>query len=827
MKTLFALAFKLLIRDARRGELLILALSLLVAVSATTAIDLLADRLDRTMTQAAAEFMGGDLALSGHQPLALSILEEASRRGLESAETTEFSSMLVEQDELLLAGVKAIPDHYPLRGTFKIKETLDGSPVETRAIPGPREVWVEAAVLSALHLKLGDTLTVGEASFRIRRILAYEPDRRGDIYSLSPRILINAKDLEATHIVQPGSHVHRIAVFNGTPEALKAFKYWLKPQLGPDQHLNDLDEDRPELGKAMSKAQQYLGLSSVAVVLLAGVAIAMSTRRHLRRHYDLIAILKCHGATSRDILVLAVFEYLMIGIVVSLPAAGLGWLLESLLVTLMRPLLPGTLMDPGQGAFLLGIGSGLLILFGFSLPIIQRLRRLPPLRVLRRELEPAGSPWPIYLTATATVGWLLSRHSDSWWMVLGVFVGAGVLCLVMGGLAYIGLIATRRLIPSMPLAARLGFQHLCRTPLLTVTQVLVFSITLIALELILVIRTELINDWQQQLPLTAPNHFALNLFDADLPGFKDFMTASGMTPSPLYPVIRGRLTKINEDPALDRARKDPRAEASINRELSLTAVDLLPPDNRIVEGQWPDDGPEPGVSVEQALAGRLGLHLGDQLTFDIAGEPLTARVNSLRALEWDRMTPNFYMIFSGGRLDAFPRTWLTSFHLDPTQDEVKRALAKRFPAVTLLDVSKLLEQLNVILQQLSKAIEIILCLALLAGVAVLLATVRATSDERIHEDTLLRVIGARKRLLRRAQVIEFGALGLMCGLFSALTTELVVFYLATSVMDLPYHFHGVFFLATPLGGALLIAAAGFLSTRKITEVSPMSLLRSL
>ncbi|NDG87986.1 MAG: FtsX-like permease family protein, partial [Gammaproteobacteria bacterium] len=474
MKTLFALALKLLIRDARRGELLILALSLLIAVSATTAIDLLADRLDRTMIQAAAEFMGGDLALSGHQPLAVTILEEASRRGLESAETTEFSSMLVEQNELLLAGVKAIPDHYPLRGTFKIRETLNGAAVETRDIPGPQEVWVESTILSALHLTLGDPLTVGEATFKITRILAYEPDRRGDIYSLSPRILINAIDLEATHIVQPGSHVHRIAVFNGHPEALKAFKQWLKPQLLKDQHLNDLDEDRPELGKAIGKAKQYLGLSSVAVVILAGVAIAMSTRRHLRRHYDLIAILKCHGATSRDILVLQVFEYLMIGLVVSVPAAGLGWLLESLLVTLMRPLLPGTLMNPGSGAFLMGIGSGLLILFGFSLPIIQRLRRLPPLRVLRRELEPAGSPWPIYLTASITIGWLLSRHSDSWWMVLGLFGGGGILCLVMGSLAYIGLIATRRLIPLMPLSARLGFQHLSRTPLLTVTQIVVF-----------------------------------------------------------------------------------------------------------------------------------------------------------------------------------------------------------------------------------------------------------------------------------------------------------------------------------------------------------------
>lgn len=828
MRNHLRLALKLILRDWRGGELTILAAALFIAVAATTVVTLLGDRLNRTMRLQAAEFLGADLSVNGHRPPPPDWSAEAVRLGLKAAATAEFSSVLVENEELLLVGVKAVPAGYPLRGALRVTDQPGGAAATTHEVPAPGEAWVEPQVLAALKLRPGDTVTVGEQPLRITRLITYEPDRRGDLYSLSPRVIINQADLAATRVIQPGSHVHYYALFSGAPAALQQLKQWLTPRLQPGQRITDINEDRPELGKAIQRAERYLGLASIAVVLIAGVAIAMSARRHTERHFDLTAILKCLGASERDVLTIAGLQFLIVGLAVTALACLAGWGLQAGVVELVRPLLPHALAPPGPGAWLLGGGTGLLILAGFSLPPILRLKRLPPLRVLRRDLEPLpSSAWLVYGMAGGTVAVLLGRYTGDWRTLLAVLGIGGLLvaAFAAAGLSLLGL--GRRLLPHVPLPARLGLQHLTRRPRLGVTQILAFSITLVAMQIILLVRTELVEQWRRQIPPDAPNHFALNLFDADLPPFRDFLEREQLRGSAIYPVVRGRLVTVNGQDVLGLTGSDSRAEGAINRELSLTWSDALPPDNRVVAGAWPDRGPDVGVSMERELAERLGVRLGDRLGFNIAGQPLEARVGSLRSVRWDNMTPNFFMIFAPGTLDAYPHTWLTSFHVAPGQHAALTRLVKTFPGLTLLDIGKLIGQFQAILQQITLAIEFILALALAAGFTVLFATVRATLDERLHEDTLLRVMGAQGSVLRTAQWVEFAALGGMSGGLSALISELIVWLVYGRVLDLPWRPHPWLWVLAPLLGALAIGWAGYWNTRKVAGTSPMRILREL
>jgi putative ABC transport system permease protein len=477
---------------------------------------------------------------------------------------------------------------------------------------------------------------------------------------------------------------------------------------------------------------------------------------------------------------------------------------------------------------LFGAGTGLLILFGFSLPPILRLKRLPPLRVLRRDQEPLpSSARLVYGLAGITLTVLMWRYTRDWTSTATVL---GVGGLLMAGFAAAGwslLALTRRLIPHVPLAARLGLQHLTRRPRLGISQILAFSITLAAMQVILLVRTELIQEWQKQLPVDAPNHFALNLFDADLEPFREFLQGENIRRSEIYPIVRGRLTAVNGRDVSEITHNDSRVEGAINRELSLTWGAVLPADNRIITGQWHDQSEVPGVSMEKELAERLGVKPGDRLTFNIGGQALSMDVTSTRSVRWDSMRPNFFMIFAPGLLEAYPHTWLTSFYIPAGQKMLVTRLAKAFPGMTLLDVGKLISQFQSILRQVTLAAEFVLMLALAAGFTVLFATVRATLDERIHEDTLLRVMGANRTLLRRAQWVEFAALGLLSGLLAALVSELIVWIIYDQTFGLTYRFHWEAWLAIPALAVLAVGLSGYWITRRVIHESPMRVLRDL
>ncbi len=824
------LAGRLLRRDWRARELGILTLALIIAVVSVSAIVLMADRLTRTMVEQAADFLAADMVVTSHSPLPPDWLQQANQMGLATARTVEFTSVLVENDQLLLVGVKAVSAGYPLRGYLKTTATDIADEQITRMPPEPGRIWVAQRVLNQLGLKLGDHLQIGKASLSIDRVLTFEPDTRTSFYSLAPRIIMRVEDLPATGILTLGSRATYYQLFAGSEADLKRFRRFLQLHLKPNQRLLDIHEDRPDVGRALSRAERYLGLASVIVVLIAGVAVAMATRRYSERHFDATAVMKVLGARQGKVLRLYGYQFVLIGLVASGIGTILGWGVQESLVLFLRDMLPERLARPSGFAFGFGPATAMLLLLGFSLPPLLRLNQVPPAMALRRDLVPAPiSVWLVYGLGGTAIGLLVWRFTQDFELT-GLIFGAGsAALLVLAGLAYLLLGLARVWVRWLGLAWRLGLKNLIWHRQLTLGQVLAFCVTLAAMTVSFLVRNDLVDAWQAQLPEDAPNHFVINVFPEELADFRIFLTDElGARTSEFFPIVRGRLIEVNVIDVHRLARKDSEGEMAINRDLSLTWAEKLPPDNRLVAGGW-WQAQERGrrVSVEQDLANSLGIQLGDRLTFLVEGRRIDAQVASLRTVQWDSMRPNFYMIFSPGNLDGFAATYLTSFYLPPARKSALTKLVQRFPNVTLVEVDMILQHFRMILRQVSFAVEYVLIFALLAGLMVLLAAVRSSIDERIYQGALLKALGARRRLLRRAQWIEFLLLGGLAGMLAVWMSEAVAWILYVRIFDIPYQFHAWIWWAVPLIGAALTGLAGYWGTREAFRQSPVTVFREL
>ncbi|WP_085715334.1 ABC transporter permease [Pseudomonas sp. B28(2017)] len=824
---LFSLAIRQLLRDARAGELRVLFFALLVAVAASTAIGYFGARLNGAMMLRATEFLGADLLLEGSSPARPEQMKSGTELGLEHAQVVEFSSVIATDHGIQLSSIKAADSTYPLRGELK-SAPAPFAVEEPGGGPKSGEAWVEARLLTALDLRIGDSIDVGMKTLKLTRVLTYEPDRAGNFYSLTPRVLINLGDLAATGVVQPGSRVSYRELWRGDTKALETYRQLIKPGLAANQRLQDARDGNRQIGGALGKAERYLNMASLVAVLLSGVAVALSATRFASRRFDASALLRCLGLSRQETLMLFSLQLTVLGLLASISGALFGWLAQLGLFALLHDLLPTDVPAGGLFPAVAGIGTGLVALAGFALPPLAALGRVPPLRVLRRDMLPIpSSTWMVYGAALGALGLIMWRLSLDLLLTFALLGGGVIAALVLGGLLLLLLKSLRRMLARAPLPWRLGLGQLLRHPLAAAGQSLAFGLILLSMALIALLRGELLDTWQNQLPKNAPNYFALNILPADKQAFIDHLIAVSAQSAPLYPVVPGRLISINGEAVQQIVTKESAGDRAIQRDLSLTWAANLPSGNKLTTGNWwneqtPDD--VPGVSVEGKVAESLKIKLGDHLVFSVGGVNREAKVTSLREINWDNFQPNFFMIFQPGTLKDLPATYLTSFYLAPGHDQQIVDLSRAFPAVTILQVEALLEQLRSILAQVTLAVEYVLLFVLAAGMAVLFSGLQATLDERIRQGALLRALGAERHLLVTARRIEFGLLGAVSGLLAALGSELVSLVLYRYAFDLPWHPHP-WLLLLPLVGALLIGGAGVFGTRRALNTSPLTVLR--
>lgn len=824
-----SLAWRMLGRELRSGELRLLFAALAIAVAAVTAVGFFANRIDRGLQRQAQQMMGGDLVLTADHALSPELAAEARRRGLGLAETLVFPSMVMAGGQAQLADIKAVSGGYPLRGKLAISQAPGEPGVVAASGPAAGTVWLDERLATALDARPGDSVGLGRHSLRVAAILTREPDRGINFFSLAPRLMMHLDDIPATGLVQFGARLRHGLLVAGDERAVAGFQAWLKLRLGAGERLEDARQARPEISSALDRAQRFLGLATLLTVVLSAVAAAMAARRYTQRHLDACAVMRCLGMTHGRLLRLHATLFLWLAAL----AGGLGCLLgfasHFVLISWLTAALGLELPWPGWPPLFGGLAVAGVLLFGFAFPPLLQLARVPTLRVLRRELGPPRAS-------------LLGAYA------LGIALLSGLIVLVagdlrLGGLAVAGFggaLAAFWLIARLAIAGlgrvrgragfgwRQGLANLNRHAAAGAVQVVALAIGLMAMLLLTVVRGELLDAWQQSVPADAPNRFVINIQPEQRPAVAEALRAAGIA-SELLPMVRGRLVEIGGRPVSAASYpEDERAQRLVSREFNLSWDSRLPEGNQVVAGRWFAAG-EAGqglASVEAGLAATLGIKLGDELRFVVAGSEKRLRVSSLRQLAWDSMRVNFFVMTPPGVIDDMPASYITSFHLPAQQHDAASALIRQFPNLTLIDVGAVLQELRTVIGQVAGAIQFVFLFSLLAGGVVMYSALLTAFDERRHELAVMRALGGRRRQLAGALLVELAAIGGLAGLLAASGAMVLGSVVGRQVFQVDPSFG--FWLAplSALGGALLTVAIGWLAVRRLVGAPPLLALRS-
>ncbi len=824
---LLTMAQRALWRDARAGELRLLWVAVALGVAALTSVGFLADRIQGGLQRDARQLLGGDAVIASDHLLPPEVQAQVKRLGLTSATSLSFPTMARStQGASRLVALKAVADGYPLRGRLQIDRP---TPITDR-LPAQGEVWVEPALMEALELKVGEDLSLGERRLRIAEVLLSEPDRGAGFMNFAPRVMMNQADLPATQLVQPASRVNwRLAVI-GPPHKVSEFVAWASDYVKQPEvrgmRLETLEAGRPEMRQTLDRAEKFLHLVALLAALLSAVAVALAARGFAARHLDDCAMLRVLGQSQRHILTVYVLEFFTVGLLASLLGLAMGFGLHQVFIQLLAGLVETDLPAPSMSPFWQGLGSGLTLLIAFGLPPILQLAQVPALRVIRRDLGPlrAASLGVMLLGLLGFSALLLSASRDVWLglMVVGGFAGAVV---VFAGMAWLGVMALRRLmaLSGLPTWLRLATRQISARPGYTVVQVSALSVGLLALMLLVLLRTDLVDSWRNATPADAPNRFVINIQPTQSQDFLDTLHEAGVAKLDWYPMIRGRLIQINGENVRAERYSDERAQRLIEREFNLSHAAQAPAHNVVVQGTWKPEEAN-AISMEEGIAKTLNLNLGDLLRFDMAGVVVDVRITSIRRVDWTSMRANFFAIYPVSAMPDMPMTYIAAYRA-PTQSGFDNALVNKFPNITNVDMGATINQIQKVLGQVIGAVEFLFAFTLAAGLVVLFAAVTATREERAREYAVLRALGAGNQLLRQVQTAELLGVGALSGALAALVAVAMGWGLARYVFEFAWTASPWVPLFGVISGSLLAWGAGWWGLREVLRRPVVDTLR--
>jgi putative ABC transport system permease protein len=821
------LAWRMLKRDWRAGELRVLAIALLIAVASVTSVGFFADRVRQALIKEAHQLLGGDVVLSADHPWASSVRDEIAARGLRVADSVTLISMARTGERSQLVGVKAVGDTYPLRGKLRSAPGLNVPDAEADRGPARGTVWPDERLALALELKIGDRLELGDATFTVGAVLTLEPDRSTTFFNVAPRLMMHRDDLPSTGLVQPGSRVWYYLLAAGERDPVHDFEAWVKPRLGRGESLQSLENARPEIRAGLERAQKFIGLTALLAVILAAVAVSLATRRYTRRHLDGYAVMRCLGATQRQLVRLFAWEFAALGVLAAALGCLAGYAAQFVIAVFVSDLMLVALPQPTLVPAVQGFLTGLALLLGFALPPLLQLKSVPALRVIRRDVgAPRQSALAAYAVGAAAVGALLVWQAGEAKLGLIVLGGFAAGLAVFGVVSFAALHLLAGLSGMVGPSWRYGLASLRRRANTNTVQIMALSLGLTAILLLTFTRGDLLATWRSKTPPDAPNRFIVNIQPDQRAPLEKLFAENGVAAPTTYPMVRGRYVALNGKP-VDVEEFQDRERRLVEREFNLSFMAERPAHNAEAGGSWfgRPELEKGALSVEEGIARALGWKLGDTLTWQVAGQSFSAPITSLRKLDWDSMQVNFFVIATPRLLEGFPASYVTSFHLPDAQAAFVNRLAQRFPNMTVIDTSAILRQIQSMADKVIRAVQFVFLFALGAGVLVLYAALLATQDERVQEAAVMRALGASRAQVLATQRAEFVALGLLAGLLAAIGATAIGYVIATRGLQFEYHVNHWVWLAGPALGLACVALNAWAGARAALRRPPILALR--
>jgi putative ABC transport system permease protein len=828
------LALKLFAREFRRGELTVISAAIALAVLTVLTLSMVTERISQSIAQKSSAFIAADRVLASNHKIDSAFITQAQQQNLATAQMLYFDTMLFANDEMQFSSVKAASSEYPLKGQLKVKSSLNGATEIANGGPTLGNVWLSESVFYSLNIDIGDVVELGAALFNVEKVIVEEPDAPFNVFSSSRRVLINIDDVEKTEVIQPGSRVFYRQLYAGDESDINAFYSWLKPQLQENQQWYGVKDRQSPISNSLNRAESFLLLAGLLGIILAAVAIAVSAKRYCERQYDPVAMMKTLGGSRAMIRQIYLTHLLLVCFMAVSVGLLIGYGLQAVASHYLSQSMGMNLPMAGIKPWLVAISTGVICAVMFSIKPLFDLFDIPPLRVLRRNLGDKLAVSRVHLGLSAlTVFLLMWLFSSNIKITLILFLSTLALIGVLFLLSKLIFGGGRKLGLKPGNSWSLAIASIQKRANVNAVQLISFSLAIKLLLFLVVLKNDMIADWQSQLPSDAPNAFLVNITQNELAPVNEYLAEKNIQVSEFYPTIRGRVNAVNgelvarEVSLQDNEKKDEEARAGIGRELNLTWLDTPPAQNEIVQGQWFGKNAQAEASVEESMMKRLDVKLGDTLTFLIGAQSFDAKITSVRNVNWATLKPNFFIILSPDVLKDFPATYISSVRIEPEQKQDFSQLLRSYPTITAIDVNNFVKQIQSTIEQVSLAIGFVLVIVVLCGALVLISQVQASLGERMQEIVILRTLGAKSRLIKNATLYEFLLLGGLAGLVAAFFSDIALLIVQQQMFDLAGKLHPHIWLIGPLAGGAFVAGLGYFMIARTLKQNTQGLVRAL
>ncbi|GAA73196.1 ABC transporter permease [Pseudoalteromonas sp. BSi20439] len=828
------LALKLFSREFRRGELTVISAAIALAVLTVLTLSMVTERIAESIAQKSSAFIAADRVLASNHAIDTAYITQAKQQNLKTAQMVYFDTMLFANDEMQFSSVKAASNSYPLKGQLKVKSGLNAETEVALGAPTPGNVWLSESVFYSLNINVGDQVELGAALFNVEKVIVEEPDAPFNVFSSSRRVLINIDDVPKTEVIQPGSRVFYRQLYAGDESDINSFYDWLKPQLKENQNWYGVKDRQSPISNSLNRAESFLLLAGLLGIILAAVAIAVSAKRYCERQYDPVAMMKTLGGSRDMIRKIYLMHLLMVCTMAVVVGLAIGYGLQEMATGYLAKSMGTELPMAGFKPWLVAISTGVICAVMFSIKPLLDLFDIPPLRVLRRNLGDRLAVSKIHLGLSAlTVFLLMWLFSNNIKITLILFVSTLALILVLFLISKLIFGGGRKLGLKPGNSWSLAIASIQKRANVNAVQLISFSLAIKLLLFLIVLKNDIISDWQSQLPSDAPNAFLVNITQNELDPVNEYLAQKGIQVSEFYPTIRGRVNAVNGEAVArevslqDNEKKDEEARSGIGRELNLTWLDEVPSQNDIIDGKWFGDDAVAEASLEESMMQRLDVKLGDTLTFLIGAQSFDAKITSVRKVNWATLKPNFFIILSPDVLSDFPATYISSVRIEPEQKRDFSQLLRSYPTITAIDVDNFVKQIQSTIEQVSLAIGFVLAIVVLCGALVLISQVQASLGERMQEIVILRTLGAKSRLIKNATLYEFLLLGGLAGLVAAFFSDIALLIVQQQMFDLAGKLHPNIWIIGPVAGGVFVAGLGYFMIARTLKQNTQGLVRAL